>query len=85
MKVNVLEAKNQLSALIEAARAGQEVVIAKRGVPVARLVPIERPVTRPGSGAALLRWLEDHPLPPSAQRSHADIEAAIAEQRASWD
>ena len=85
MKVNVLEAKNRLSALLEAARSGEEVVIAKRGIPVARLVPIEQPAVRPGSGAALLRWLADHPLPPGSQRSHEEIEAAIADQRASWD
>lgn len=85
MKFNVLEAKNRLSSLIEAARAGEEVVIAKRGVPVVRLVPIEPPAVRPGTGAALARWLEAHPLPANARRSHEDIEAGIAEQRASWD
>ncbi len=36
--VNVHEAKSQLSKLLEAVEAGQEVVIARSGKPVARLV-----------------------------------------------
>lgn len=38
--VNVHEAKTQLSRLLKEARAGKEVVIAKAGRPIARLVPI---------------------------------------------
>ncbi len=36
--VNVHEAKTQLSRLLAQAEAGEEVVIARRGVPVVRLV-----------------------------------------------
>ena len=36
---NVHEAKTQLSRLLEQAAAGEEVIIARDGVPVARLVP----------------------------------------------
>jgi prevent-host-death family protein len=39
--VNVHAAKSQLSRLLDAAAAGEEVIIAKAGKPVARLVPIE--------------------------------------------
>jgi prevent-host-death family protein len=39
--VNLHEAKARLSELVELARSGQEVVIAKRGKPCARLVPVE--------------------------------------------
>ena len=39
---NVHEAKSQLSKLIEKAMAGEEVVIAKAGKPMVRLVPIDR-------------------------------------------
>lgn len=39
-QVNVAEAKAQLSALIDAAVAGEEVVVAKAGVPAIRLVPV---------------------------------------------
>lgn len=40
MQMNILDAKTNLSKLIEAACAGEDVVIAKGGKPVARLVPI---------------------------------------------
>ncbi|TMQ05552.1 MAG: type II toxin-antitoxin system Phd/YefM family antitoxin [Deltaproteobacteria bacterium] len=42
---NIYEAKTQLSKLIRRVRAGQEVIIADAGTPVARLVPIEQPKT----------------------------------------
>lgn len=38
-KYNVHEAKTHLSKLLERVAAGEEVIIAKSGVPVARLVP----------------------------------------------
>ena len=42
MKIaNIHEAKSQLSKLIERALRGEEVVIAKAGTPVVRLVPIQ--------------------------------------------
>ena len=44
--VNVHEAKTQLSRLLERARAGEEIVIAKGGVPCARLCPLEAPQPR---------------------------------------
>ena len=40
MQVSVHAAKTHLSKLIEAAHAGEEVVIAKGKLPVARIVPI---------------------------------------------
>ena len=42
---NVHEAKTHLSRLLEKVADGEEVVIAKAGVPVARLVPV-RPATK---------------------------------------
>jgi prevent-host-death family protein len=42
MQVTIHAAKTNLSKLIEAAAAGEEVVIAKGKTPVARLVPIPR-------------------------------------------
>lgn len=49
-QVNVLEAKTQLSALLARVEAGEEIVIARAGVPVAKLVPIppERKPRVPG-------------------------------------
>ncbi|HTJ23174.1 MAG TPA: type II toxin-antitoxin system Phd/YefM family antitoxin [Gemmatimonadaceae bacterium] len=40
---NVHQAKTQLSKLLERVAEGEDIVIAKAGVPVARLVPIARP------------------------------------------
>lgn len=37
--VGLFEAKNKLSALVDAAGAGEEIIITKRGKPVARLSP----------------------------------------------
>lgn len=39
VQVNMLEAKNQLSRLVKAALAGEEVIIASHGQPRVRLVP----------------------------------------------
>ena len=44
MTVNIHEAKTQLSRLVEEAASGREIVIAKAGRPVARLVPLAAPV-----------------------------------------
>jgi prevent-host-death family protein len=38
--VNIHQAKTQLSKLVERAAAGEEIVIAKAGKPVARIVPL---------------------------------------------
>ena len=42
MLVNVHDAKSQLSKLIAAAEAGDDVVIARKGKPAVRLVPMNR-------------------------------------------
>ena len=39
MQVNMLEAKNQLSKLVKAAAAGEEVIIASNGEAQVRMVP----------------------------------------------
>jgi prevent-host-death family protein len=41
MTVNIHDAKTNLSALLVAVQAGEEVIIAKANKPIARLVPIE--------------------------------------------
>lgn len=41
MEVNIHEAKTHLSKLLERVAVGEEVIIAKAGKPVAKLVPIE--------------------------------------------
>jgi prevent-host-death family protein len=44
--VNVHEAKTNLSRLLEDVASGKEVIISRRGVPVARLCALERPARR---------------------------------------
>ena len=51
MQVNMLEAKTQLSKLVEAALRGEEVVIANRGKPVVKLVKADAPVVKRVAGA----------------------------------
>lgn len=41
MEVNIHQAKTHLSRLLQRVAAGEEVTIARSGVPIARLVPIE--------------------------------------------
>jgi antitoxin (DNA-binding transcriptional repressor) of toxin-antitoxin stability system len=51
MQVNILDAKTQFSSLIAAVQAGEEVIIANRGKPVAQLVlPKQKPHKTKGFG-----------------------------------
>lgn len=45
--VNVHEAKTHLSALLADVAAGEEIVIARAGKPIARLLPVGAPSERP--------------------------------------
>jgi prevent-host-death family protein len=51
-EVGIAEAKNKLSSLLQAVERGEEIVIANRRRPVARLLPIEKPRHRPVFGSA---------------------------------
>ncbi len=53
-KVSLYDAKTQLSALVEAAAEGEEIVICKNGVPKARLTHLPR-VTRKRTPAGALK------------------------------
>jgi len=44
--INVHQAKTHLSRLLEQVRAGEEVIIAKRGKAIARLCPLDPPPCR---------------------------------------
>lgn len=64
--VNIHEAKTHLSRLVDQAVAGREIVIAKAGKPMVRLLPIDRDQPRvPGSmkGRISLAPDFDAPLP----------------------
>lgn len=86
----MLEAKTRLSELVRAAQAGEDVIIANRGEPVARLVPLPRPAggkraSDPDPQESIVTWLARHPLPGHALGSAEDIDAAIASERDAWD
>lgn len=55
MQVNMLDAKSQLSKLVKAALAGEDVIIANKGTPAVRLVPVSAPPPsrKPGAWAHL--------------------------------
>ena len=44
--VNIYEAKTQLSRLVDQAAAGEEIIIARAGKPVARLSPLAAPARK---------------------------------------
>jgi prevent-host-death family protein len=66
-KVNIHQAKTQLSRLVELAAGGEEIIIAKSGKPVARLVPygLKGEARRPGKlrGKMRIKRNFDEPLP----------------------
>lgn len=64
--VNVHQAKTHLSQLLQEVEAGGEVVIARAGVPIARLVPWRAPspaVSPPGSMRGRIRLADDFDAP----------------------
>jgi prevent-host-death family protein len=67
-QVNLHEAKTQLSRLVDRAARGEEIIIARAGKPVAKLVPFDRDMTprRPGSMRGLINVPDDfdNPMPP---------------------
>jgi prevent-host-death family protein len=71
MQVNIHEAKTHLSRLVERAAAGEEVVIAKAGKPLIKLVPYKSaiPVRRPGSMKGKIKIL------PGFDEADKEIEA----------
>ena len=77
--VNILDARNSLSKLVAAAESGDEVVIAKRGRPVVRLVPVEQNRL---TGAVLAQQLLRNP--PPSMRTSTEIDDDIRDARESW-
>ncbi len=59
--LNLYAAKTQLSKLVDRAAAGEEIVIAKAGKPMAKLVPLERPkkLREPGFLKGMIWIAED--------------------------
>jgi prevent-host-death family protein len=63
--VNIHEAKTHLSRLLERVEAGEEIILARNGKAIARLVPVARAARRPGAmkGRIRVRRDFDAPLP----------------------
>jgi prevent-host-death family protein len=77
MQVSVRQARDNLSQLIKDAQAGEDVVIANHGQPVARLVPVSRQRARLGE------WLQMNP--PATGRSAEEIDGYLSAERDSWE
>lgn len=71
--VNLYDAKTNLSQLVERAAAGEEIIIAKAGRPLARLVPLSTRTEprRPGLLKGKIRMAADFdaPLPEEIARA----------------
>lgn len=66
-QVNIHQAKTQLSRLLARVAAGEEIIIAKSGKPLAKLVPFHAVVRQPGrlKGKIKISRDFDAPLPDS--------------------
>jgi prevent-host-death family protein len=51
--INIYEAKTHLSSLVERAAAGENIVIARAGKPLVRLVPVELDAGKPRESGQL--------------------------------
>lgn len=88
MQLNVLEAKTHLSNLIERAEAGEEIIIARAGRPVVRLVALRAPVQPRQDPEAILAALvadgsitrRSAPLsPPTGGQGTSTLEEVLAD------
>lgn len=70
---NLYEAKTSLSRLVDRAASGEEIILAKAGKPLAKLVPLQRPSQprKPGGWEGWVRISEDFdaPLPAEIQKA----------------
>lgn len=68
---NIHQAKTHLSRLLERVSNGEEIVIARSGRPIARLVPFAAAPRRPGSLKGKIEIADDFdaPLPDSIARA----------------
>ncbi|MFM8534788.1 MAG: type II toxin-antitoxin system Phd/YefM family antitoxin [Acidimicrobiia bacterium] len=68
MTVNLYEAKTQLSALVDQVAKGAEIIIAKNGKPMAKLVPIRSKASRkPGRLKGRIWMSKDFDAPMTAE------------------
>jgi len=80
IKVNIHQAKSNLSRLIQAAKDGEEVIIARAGLPEVRLVPVagaveKKPRRQFGAWAGKVWYAPDYEL------ADAEIERDFLESK----
>lgn len=65
IQVNIHEAKTHLSRLLERVAAGEEIIISKAGRPMARLIPLTKPLSNrvPGLDRGIIHVPEDFDAP----------------------
>ncbi|MCS5716959.1 type II toxin-antitoxin system prevent-host-death family antitoxin [Herbiconiux sp. CPCC 205763] len=81
---DMLNARNQFAKLIARAEAGEEVVVSRRGKPVAKIVRfVEEPEYF--TGKTFVEWLEANPLPEHLRKTPEEIDAIIADLRGDDD
>lgn len=75
---NIHEAKTHLSKLIQQALLGEEIIVAKSGIPLIKLTPYEKPTTRRKGGQLkgilVIKDDFDEPLPDSFLKSFYEEE-----------
>ncbi len=61
-QINIHQAKTQLSKLVEEVAQGQEIIIAKAGKPIAKLVPLEKAERKPRTPGGMKGqiWIADN-------------------------
>ncbi len=79
---SVVEAKNQLSALIEKALKGERVVITRHGQPVVELSPVREAAPR-RSGKEAVEWLRERAIIPLKPGESAG--ELVSKLRDEWD
>jgi prevent-host-death family protein len=65
VQINIHEAKTHLSRLLTQVEDGEEIVIARAGTPIARLVPFASPAQprQPGSAVGQIQMADDFDAP----------------------
>lgn len=63
VQYNIADAKARLSSVLREARAGYDVVIAKDGKPLVKVVPVAGPARTPGSARGQITMAPDFDAP----------------------
>ena len=80
MQYNMREARKQLSKLVQSVLAGGDVIIARNGIPAARLLMVNTPdaMRKPGAWADLPKADEDWDAPIAYSKGPASVDARFS-------